>query len=317
MYVGPLVSKQLLYNHFTGCSPDIEVYNFANATRKTERYDKQIQCLFTVGSIIQMARSHDHIWGTGINPYRQLIDRNGTKVFKLSQTLHVYATRGPRTWQLFQQHEPSSTINEANGSIVRDQIVKDTNQAFGDPGFLTPTLFPQYLTKRSFSSSSSETTIHYCIVPHYQDLRLPQIQELNMSSPFFQKPMHHSDATTMIHIISPHNSWENVLQQISTLCHYVASSSLHGLIVSEAIGIPTLWFQIPDQKTAMTEGNFKYNDYYDSIGISNIEPMSNINYEILTNSKSYKQPLSDDIRQKFANTMIHSFPYHLFESFCY
>jgi Polysaccharide pyruvyl transferase len=312
------MSKQLLYNYFTGCIQNYTIYNLADKTSKGERNEHNIPCLFTLGSIMHMVRRHDHVWGTGINPYRHRMDpENETSLLKIPKFVHIHATRGPNTWNIFQQYQLNTTINEANRSIVRNQILSNANQTFGDPGFLTPTLYPQYATKR-VSSSETTTTTHYCIVPHFQDLQLLQIQELNMSSPSFLQihPDHNDDKTTIIHIISPHDSWENVLQQIATLCHYVASSSLHGLIVSEAIGIPTLWFQIPNQKTAMTEGNFKYNDYYDSIGISNITPISNLNYNILTNSKSYRLPLSDDIRQTYTNTMIHSFPYHLFESFC-
>jgi Polysaccharide pyruvyl transferase len=296
-----VISKQLLLNHFTGCSPNITVYNLA--TSKEERYATKTQCLFTVGSVIKMARKNDHLWGTGMNPYWQ--HRNESEPFTISIQLHVHATRGPRTWNLFEQYEPS-TINEANISIVRDQIVNNANQAFGDPGFLTSTMYPQYATKRS----SSEPKTHYCIIPHYQDLSLPQITELKVASLF-------ENNDTVIHIISPRDSWENVLEQISTLCHYVASSSLHGLILSESIGIPTMWFQIPDQKTSITEGNFKYKDYYDSIGISNIEPVPNMSYDILTNTKLYKPSLSNEMRQKYTNTMIQSFPYYLFESFCH
>ena len=62
-------------------------------------------------------------------------------------------------------------------------------------------------------------------------------------------------------VSSVNNSWQPVVKAIQK-CDYLASSSLHVIIVADAIGIPTLWFQFPSGKTSETEGSFKYDDYF-------------------------------------------------------
>lgn len=56
------------------------------------------------------------------------------------------------------------------------------------------------------------------------------------------------------------NDWEGVLLEILT-CEWVASSSLHGIIVAEAFGIPAVW-------VSCSEGLEKYLDYYWATGRS-------------------------------------------------
>ena len=60
---------------------------------------------------------------------------------------------------------------------------------------------------------------------------------------------------------------EHVIREIIK-CKYVLSSSLHGLIVAHAYGIPALFFQY----THKGEGLFKYNDYFSSVQIKEYFP---------------------------------------------
>lgn len=48
------------------------------------------------------------------------------------------------------------------------------------------------------------------------------------------------------------------LQQIS-MCERIISSSLHGIIISEAFGIPAAWAKFSNK---IVGGAFKFNDYY-------------------------------------------------------
>ena len=49
----------------------------------------------------------------------------------------------------------------------------------------------------------------------------------------------------------------------------ILSSSLHGLIISESYEIPNIWIKVSQN---INGGYFKYNDYYESIGIQNSKP---------------------------------------------
>lgn len=53
-------------------------------------------------------------------------------------------------------------------------------------------------------------------------------------------------------------------------CTFVYSSSLHGLILSHAYGIPCLWFQVH----SFSGGDFKFNDHFSAVGITPYRPLS-------------------------------------------
>lgn len=91
-----------------------------------------------------------------------------------------------------------------------------------------------------------------------------------------------------------------------TDCELVASSSLHGIIVAEALGVPARWVKFPGAKTHSTEGNFKYNDYYSATGRSLDDYAVSIEDAI---QKGGKEP----IKGYDYNRLLESFPYHLFQ----
>ena len=53
-------------------------------------------------------------------------------------------------------------------------------------------------------------------------------------------------------------------------CSFIYSSSLHGLILCHAYGIPCLWFQVH----SFSGGNFKFNDHFSAVGIIPYRPLS-------------------------------------------
>ena len=61
------------------------------------------------------------------------------------------------------------------------------------------------------------------------------------------------------YLINPTDKWENVINYICS-CKAVISSSLHGLICSDAYNIPNLWLD----EYKLVEGDFKFKDYFAS-----------------------------------------------------
>lgn len=55
----------------------------------------------------------------------------------------------------------------------------------------------------------------------------------------------------------------NVIKTMST-CDCIVSSSLHGLVVSDSLGIPNRWIKLTDK---LLGDSFKFHDYYSSFGI--------------------------------------------------
>ena len=60
-------------------------------------------------------------------------------------------------------------------------------------------------------------------------------------------------------LIKPTDPWQNVISVIYS-CKYIISSSLHGLICSDAYNKPNLWLD----EYSLSEGDFKFRDYFAS-----------------------------------------------------
>lgn len=61
------------------------------------------------------------------------------------------------------------------------------------------------------------------------------------------------------YLINPTDKWQNVINYICS-CKAIISSSLHGLICSDAYNVPNLWLD----EFKLQEGDFKFKDYFAS-----------------------------------------------------
>lgn len=125
-------------------------------------------------------------------------------------------------------------VRAVRGPLTR-QFLKDVfginaPEIYGDPALLIPYLFPEF--KRSENPSND-----FIIIPHYSELHL------------FPKEV-------FPNVVYATDPWDEVIQKICD-SRFVISSSLHGIIVAEAFGIPARMLRITE-----TEPLFKYFDYY-------------------------------------------------------
>lgn len=119
---------------------------------------------------------------------------------------------------------------------------------FGDPALLLPYIYnPQVEKKYKIG-----------IIPHYVDFDLPHVKEFRDSHP-----------EILFISFRGYSSWEDVICQIKS-CEYIISSSLHGLIVSDAYCIPNVRVVFSHN---ITGGDFKYKDYYSGVGRKYINPI--------------------------------------------
>lgn len=104
------------------------------------------------------------------------------------------------------------------------------NNRYGDPCFMLPDLyFPRVKKKYDIG-----------IVPHYVDEKIVRNKFKD------------------IHVISAMNTVEGFINDILQ-CDRIISSSLHGIVISEAYGIPSKWVQYSER---VIGGHFKFHDYY-------------------------------------------------------
>ncbi|KAL3800679.1 hypothetical protein HJC23_006141 [Cyclotella cryptica] len=277
--LGPAVVKRIL-EYLFGCS----TYHVHAINLSKEKRDGRI-CLFTLGSIFHMTRKGDHVWGTGHNPTWQrgwgiLRDKSSPR----DELLTIVSVRGPKT---------SERLNELG-------LVKNASKIpNGDPGFLIPFLYSQYyhLPTRSLGVKPAFRKPDICFVPHAHDL------DYN----FIKQP------PSGLRLLTVKQGWETMLDKLR-MCDYIISSSLHGIIVGDALGIPTQWYQFPGGKTEQTEGMFKYQDYFKTIGRQASTPNSVFDMKHFLNSTTYMTPLPIQKRKEIAQKFVKSFPHHLFRS---
>ncbi len=125
-------------------------------------------------------------------------------------------------------------VRAVRGPLTR-QILMERHgipcpEIYGDPALLMPYLFPEF--KRPDNPSYD-----YIVVVHYNDLNL------------FPK-----DAKgRIVYAVEP---WDTVVKKILD-SRFVISSSLHGIIVAEAFGIPARLLRVNEKEPLI-----KFQDYY-------------------------------------------------------
>lgn len=129
------------------------------------------------------------------------------------------------------------------------------NYAYGDPALLIPL----------FVSPSDIKNTDIAIIPHWSE------------TDYFIK--NYGEKYKIIDLRT--KNIKQVIKEI-TSCNKILSTSLHGIIVSHAYSIPALWIR----HDILHNSNFKFYDYFSSVGIKEYEGFTNID-EILSSKQSY------------------------------
>jgi len=136
------------------------------------------------------------------------------------------------------------------GKYSSDRLVElghNKVDVLGDPALLLPIIYKPNVKKNG----------KVAIIPHISEYE--QIKQ---------------KYGTVCDVISMNTT--DVEGTIDLLCsyNYVFSSSLHGLIIGHAYGVPVVWFE--NKAIDGDEFHFKYRDYFSSVGISYYEPYKDI-----------------------------------------
>jgi hypothetical protein len=149
----------------------------------------------------------------------------------------------------------------------------------GDPGLLARELVARLPQKR--------TAVGF--VPHWSERNHPVLK-----TGLFKHPQ--------VRVIDPCQNVHVVMREIAE-CQVVLSSSLHGLIVSDALEIPNCWCRL-DEREQADQGNsdFKFHDYYSVFSLEGISPRQMSGNESLDEvvawTERYARPGLAEIQQR-------------------
>lgn len=183
------------------------------------------------------------------------------------------------------------------GEISRNYIKKlgyKTPKAIGDPALLLPMIY----------KSSSKKIYDLGIIPHYvqmEDLK----KQINLEN-------------NNVLIIDLLNEPELVIDQINS-CKRTISSSLHGIIVSHAYGIPSLWCNLG--KTPLHGDDIKFYDYFSSVDINfyskiELDFKNNLIYQVNSLfTEFYKDSLINNSLKNIQSNLIKNAPFEILEKY--
>ncbi|WBV44537.1 polysaccharide pyruvyl transferase family protein [Pseudoroseomonas cervicalis] len=172
--------------------------------------------LFSIGSVLQNARDGDMVWGAGVN------GKSWPRHLETQRDVHFAAVRGP---------------------LTRDAVARygiKVPKVFGDPGFLFAELF------------AAEIAAVTEMPPGFQPGGVIYIPNLNDDRFLDRDLIGLQDDVLMI---SPRESPFVVAAAIRQ-SRLVLSSSLHGIVLAESMGVPVR------PVLSMFEPLFKYFDYF-------------------------------------------------------
>lgn len=131
-----------------------------------------------------------------------------------------------------------------SAAIARRQGIQ-VPDVYGDPALLFPLLY----------SPPRSVEYELGIIPHYADRSSPHVARLG--------------AVSGVHIIDITAGITEVPNQVAR-CAAIASSSLHGMILADAYGIPSTWIEFSDR---VEGGGFKFRDYLAGVGRREESPL--------------------------------------------
>lgn len=142
------------------------------------------------------------------------------------------AVRGPLTYRL----------------LYKNGI--DCHKIFDDPALLLPLILEKPNKSKSYKIG---------FIPHYFDEK-------------YVREEFENDGIEDVTIISCITDDVRAFVEKICQCEFIVSSSLHGVIISQAFGIPALWMRFSEDDRIASSSSFKFHDYFLTCGIELYTP---------------------------------------------
>jgi len=139
-------------------------------------------------------------------------------------------------------------ICAVRGPLTRNMVLKqglDCPEVYGDPALLMP----------RFYRPDAQKKFRLGVIPHYVDQKHPWVQRARKQK-----------GVRVINILG------GITQVVDAVvsCEAIVSSSLHGLVIADAYGIPNAWIRLSDKVIGQ---GFKFRDYYAAQGVPDVQPL--------------------------------------------
>lgn len=168
-------------------------------------------------------------------------------------------------------------VHAVRGPLTRSYLLSqgiECPEIYGDPVILLPLIYPV----------KKEKKYKMGLIPHYVDLEVDSINRIK------------NEYGEQIVIINLRNykKWSDVVDLINE-CEFIASSSLHGIIISDAYNVPNVWIRLSDN---VKGENFKFLDYFKGCNRPVVKPIDfreeDIDFFLLQElAKEYVMPKYD------------------------
>lgn len=186
-----------------------------------------------------------------------------------------------------------ATFVAVRGPKTRDRVLQlgiECPEVYGDPALLLPLYY----------NPKPEKKYKLGIIPHYVDYEKVNAWYTN-------------DASILV-INLLNNDIHEVTNQIYS-CEKTIASSLHGVIVSQAYSIPSIWVKFSNK---LSGDNIKFEDYFLSVGLQPYDA-EHINKkqsfdDLMLKFKNYKNVTVNPNKLKtIQENLIASFPFEAFQ----
>jgi hypothetical protein len=194
----------------------VVVAALAGADIRHAHFDSPAERIVAVGTIGHAQRNgRPHIWGTGFDARP-----SGMSDYAAPRdtVLEIHATRGPRS-----------------AALLRSAGITSAPLAYGDPVWLLPRIWPMEHVRKAYDIG---------VVVHLSELDR-QHPETGVRPTYRRYDIPHelTGNIRIINTLAPPtlDALEAKVAEIAA-CRMILSTSLHGLVLAEAYGIPCAWF---------------------------------------------------------------------------
>lgn len=175
---------------------------------------------------------------------------------------------------LWEKVKKPKKIYAVRGPLTRKVLIEhgiDCPEVYGDPALC----FPRYY------QPNKQKINKIGIILHASNINLDWIKDIRIPDKAV--------------IINPceFSKWNDFIDQICS-CEIIYSASLHGIIISDAYGIPNVWVAFSGEEHP--DDNFKFHDYFLSVGkdISNPIDIIEVNFDNIENYvRAWQKPRID------------------------